>query len=122
MENQESPWGREEGRGSSRPFSSTFKKRSDQKGKLFEIHEDFAVISPHNMFFGPSIFQNQLSISEKPLIYRLILENIYCLWIFIETMQWMWINGNGNETVDIIPCDRDRAWVFAMNEICFRKI
>jgi hypothetical protein len=35
--------------------SSTFKKRSDQKGKLFDIHEDFPVISPHYIFFGISI-------------------------------------------------------------------
>jgi hypothetical protein len=51
----ESSWGREQGRGSPRPFSSTFRKRSDQKGKLFDTHEDFAVISPHYVFFGISI-------------------------------------------------------------------
>jgi hypothetical protein len=51
----ESPWGREPERGSSHPFSSRFKKRSDQKGKLFDTHEDFAVISPHYIFFGISM-------------------------------------------------------------------
>jgi hypothetical protein len=55
----ESHWGREQGKGSPRPFSGTFKKTSDQKGKLFDTHEDFAVTSPHYIFFGISIHVNE---------------------------------------------------------------
>jgi hypothetical protein len=62
MENQEFPWGSEQGRGSPRPFSSTFKKRPDQKGKFFDTREDFAVISPHY------IFLESVSICSPPLL------------------------------------------------------
>jgi hypothetical protein len=65
MENQESPWWREQGKGSSCPFSSTFKKRSNQRGKLFNTHEDFAVISPHYIFFGISICQKEISFERE---------------------------------------------------------
>jgi hypothetical protein len=47
--------GREHGRGSPRPFLSTFTKRCDQKGKPFDTREDSAVISHHDRFFGISI-------------------------------------------------------------------
>jgi hypothetical protein len=43
-------WGREQWRCSLHPFSSTFKKGTDQKRKLFDTHEDFADISPHSIF------------------------------------------------------------------------
>jgi hypothetical protein len=71
MENRESPWGREQRRGSPRPFSSKFKKRSDQKGKLFDTHEDFAIISPRYIFLGISI-QSQLRFSCSQYLLNLI--------------------------------------------------